>query len=513
MSRTDFHPLSSYLVPLQGYSLLPFRFKRLPEGGYLLTNDVGEHHFLAAEVFEAFVARILDTDATEYLNLRSKHFAADLRSSVHSRVLASKYRTKKSFLDGFTKLHIFVVSLRCDHSCPYCQVSRQSEDRLRFDMSQDTAEKAVDLMLSVPAKAVTCEFQGGEALLNFDILRHIVGYANDRNKAIGKRIDYVVCTNLSTLADDHLEFFKQHDIKVSTSLDGPPSLHDKNRPLTKGSSHALVERNIRRCQEALGLENLSALMTTTKESLKFGREIVDEYRRLNLGSIFLRSLSPYGFAVKTAKAIGYSAADFLVFYKEVLSYIIDLNRTGVTFVEANAAMMLQKILTPYPIGYVDLQSPAGAGFGVVVYNYDGDVHATDESRMLAEMDDKSFRLGNVHEDSYSEIFFGERMQAIAAASCNESLAGCSDCAYQPFCGADPVYHYATQGDIFGNRATSGFCQRNMAIFDYLFRILEKGDPQTMRIFWAWINQASTNETDLPRATWLPNLHDAAIQSV
>jgi hypothetical protein len=68
------------------------------------------------------------------------------------------------------------------------------------------------------------------------------------------------------------------------------------------------------------------------------------------------------------------------------------NRDGRTFPEIYATLILKKILTPYPTGYVDLQSPAGAGFGVVVYNYDGEVYASDEARMLAEMGDTGFRL-------------------------------------------------------------------------------------------------------------------------
>jgi hypothetical protein len=36
-----------------------------------------------------------------------------------------------------------------------------------------------------------------------------------------------------------------------------------------------------------------------------------------------------------------------------------------------------------PIGYVDLRSPAGAGLGALVYNYDGSVFASVEGRMLA----------------------------------------------------------------------------------------------------------------------------------
>lgn len=499
--RTDFDARERYLAPIKEYSLLPFKFARLNAEKVLLTNDFGEFEIISSDVFDAFTAKSLDGSSDTYFNLRSKFFLTDARGNTHTRIMASKYRTKKSFLEGFTKLHIFVVSLRCDHSCPYCQVSRQSEDRLRYDMSTETAHRAVDLMLRAPSPHVTCEFQGGEALLNFERVKDIVHYATDKNQAIGKTIQFVICTNLSTLTDEHIEFFKKHDIKASTSLDGPAFLHDKNRPFTKGSSHAITETNIRRCQEALGRENVSALMTTTKESLNYPREIVDEYLRMDLGSLFVRSLSPYGFAVKTAKAIGYGATEFFAFYKTALDYIIDINRQGRTFSEAYATMLLQKILTPYPIGFVDLQSPAGAGFGVVVYNYDGDVYASDEARMLAEMRDPRFRLGNVLENTYEEIFFGERMQAIAAASCNEALAGCSDCVFQTYCGADPVYHYATQGDMFGNRAASGFCKKNMATFHYLFQLLQTDDSELFDIFWAWINRTSIAESQLPRSVW------------
>jgi len=369
-------------------------------------------------------------------------------------------------------------------------------------MTPEMARKGVDLMLQVPAHSVTCEFQGGEGLLNFPLVQEIVEYASERNLAIGKKITFVVCTNLSTLTDHHLDYFRDHDIYVSTSLDGPAFLHDKNRPFSRGSSHAVVERNIRRAQEALGRDRVSALMTTTKDSLSYPREIIDEYLRLDLGSIFLRPMSPYGFAVKTAKAIGYEMDDFIAFYKTGLAHIIEVNRAARPFPESYAALILRKILTPYPIGYVDLQSPAGAGFGVVVYNYDGEVYASDESRMLAEMGDTSFRLGNVLENSYSEIFFGERMQTIAAASCNEALAGCSDCALQPYCGADPVYHYATQGDMFGNRATSGFCRKNMAIIRHVLKLIDGGDSQLQDIFWSWINQSTLAQVQLPEPSWL-----------
>ena len=60
-------------------------------------------------------------------------------------------------------------------------------------------------------------------------------------------------------------------------------------------------------------------------------------------------------------------------------------------VEQYSAIVLKKMLTNDDPGYVDLTSPAGIGIGAIVYNYDGDVYASDEGRMLAEMGDRTFR--------------------------------------------------------------------------------------------------------------------------
>ena len=501
MADTSFLPLSSYgYGQFSTYHLLPFRFERRADGDYFLTNEVGEFLVLSEMEFKAFVAHKCTPPSPRYYDLKAKHFLYDDTSSAQLDVLAAKYRTKKSFLDGFTKLHIFVTTLRCDQSCPYCQVSRQDTDASAdvYDMSPEVLEHSIRLMLASPAPRITMEFQGGEPLVNFKLVKEAIERTEELNQTIGKKISYVVCTNLTLLNDEHLAFFCDHNVLVSTSVDGPERLHDKNRPLGgERGSHATVTRNIVRCQEALGAQSVSALMTTTRESLKHPKAIVDEYLRLGLGSLFVRELNPYGFATRSSTAIGYNTADFLRFYIEIFDYILEINRQGQTFPESYATMILSKILTPWPIGFVDLQSPSGAGVGVCVYNYNGDVYASDESRMLAEVGDTTFLLGNVLEDDYDSIFFGETMQLIAAASCNEALAGCSDCAYQTYCGADPVRHYRTQHDLFGNRASSnGFCAKNKTLIRLLIDKILDGDADIERIFWAWINREDVNRMRL-----------------
>ncbi len=142
------------------------------------------------------------------------------------------------------------------------------------------------------------------------------------------------------------------------------------------------------------------------------------------------------------------------------------------------------------MGYVDLQSPAGILNSVVVFNYDGKIYASDEARMIAESKDYKFQVGVLGESSYEEVFYGEKILEIAESWSNESLAGCSDCAFQPYCGADPVLNYATQGDLYGFRPTSIFCKKNMEIIRFLFELMTE-DKENERIFKSWITGFQT----------------------
>lgn len=464
------------------YRLLPMRFLPLDADRYIATNLAGNHQVLHRRDLQDLVDHRLAPHSVLYDNLKANHFLADDDSLVHQDLLALKYRSRQSRLPDFTSLHLFVVTLRCDHSCHYCQVSRVSENRSAYDMTAETANLAIDLMFKSPSPYLKVEFQGGEPLLNFPLIEYVVAEVKRRND--GRTIKFIITSNLSSLTEDILNFCAAHDVSFSTSLDGPEELHNKNRPRPGSDSHARTIAGIKRIRDRLGTDAVSALMTSTAESLKQPEAIIDEYVKQEFDSIFLRYISPYGFAAKTAFRIGYEAEDFINFFKRGLGYIIELNRSGGSIREVYTTLLLRRILTPYATGYVDLQSPAGIGISVVVYNYDGEVYGSDEGRMLAEMGDATFRLGNVR-DTYEELFFGSELLSTVFDTMLEGLAGCSDCALLPFCGSDPVFHHRTQGDLVGHRPTSAFCKRNMEIMRHLIRLLED-QPDSAEILRSWI---------------------------
>jgi len=321
-------------------------------------------------------------------------------------------------------------------------------------------------------------------LLAFEKIRYAVMLAISLNEERRKKISFVICTNSTIHSDEILDFCSQYNILISTSLDGPEFLHNANRKISKGSSYERVIAGIEIFRHALGHDQVSALMTTSGLSLDYPIEIIDEYVNNGFNSIFLRPISPYGFALKNPKKNKYETDRFLEFYNRGLNYIIDLNLKGISFSEDYASIILRKMLTPFPTSYVDLQSPAGLINSVVVYNYDGHVYASDESRMLAENRDYTFKLGHVS-DSYQSLFHGEKALNLANHWSNESLAGCADCAIHEYCGADPVFHYATQGDMDGYRPTSSFCRKNMTIIKSIFNLMDQRH-EVLPIFDSWI---------------------------
>ena len=133
-------------------------------------------------------------------------------------------------------------------------------------MSEETARHALDIAFESPARRIKIEFQGGEPLLNFPLISTIVSTAKLKAATTDKKVDFVIASNLALLDDAILAFCKANDVLLSTSLDGPSDLHNKNRPRPRGNSYELATLGIRRAQAVLGPERIGALMTTTEAS-------------------------------------------------------------------------------------------------------------------------------------------------------------------------------------------------------------------------------------------------------
>lgn len=442
---------------------------------------------------QRFVAHELPSDSSLFADVQARHLAVASTDTSSIAPLLSQIRTRKSYILGGPALHIFVVSLRCHHTCSYCQVSRQETTAADFDMEKRHAELAVERLFEWPSQELTVEFQGGEPLLNFEQVIRLTELIVERNRSAGRSLRFVLASTLHDLTEGQLEFLAEHRFKLSTSLDGPEWLHNANRPRPGRDSFRRTIDGIDLGRRWLGEDGVSALTTLTKRSLEVPEAIIDEYRKLGFHSISLRPLSPYGFATRTAPRTGYTTSDYLAFYRRAFQHLIAINRSGYAMDESYASLLLSQLFTSFGHGYVDLRSPSGAGLGAVIYDYDGRVYPSDEARMLAAMGDDGFALGDVSQ-TVPEWLVSPAIERLLSAGVAEALPTCSDCAFVPMCGADPIEHYTRQGDPIGHRPTSDFCSRNMGLFDFLLEQYETTDQWTRSLMRSWAMPKIVRET-------------------
>lgn len=483
MSR--FRPQHAF-SPSVPYRLLPFRFRRLPwnpERAFV-SSMAGDWLLMGMDDLQQFIFHELEPDSPLLADLQARHMAISSTDQSTLSPLLSQIRSRKSYIFGGPALHIFVVSLRCHHTCSYCQVSRQETTATAFDMAALHAEQAVERLFEWPSRELTIEFQGGEPLLNFDQVVAITRLIVERNRSARRNLRFVLASTLHDLTEAQLDFLAEHRFKLSTSLDGPEWLHNANRPRPGRDSYRRTLAGIELGRRWLGDDGVSALTTLTKRSLEVPEAIIDEYRKLGFHSISLRPLSPYGFANRTVHRTGYLSDDYLTFYRRAFEHLIEVNRSGYSIEESYASLLLSQLFTSFGHGYVDLRSPSGAGLGAVIYDHDGRVYPSDEARMLAAMGDDRFLLGDVSQP-VSTWLSSPVMVDLLNAGVAEALPTCSDCAYVPLCGADPIEHYARQGDPVGHRPTSDFCKRNMGLFDFLLERYEIADNATKRLMRSW----------------------------
>ncbi|MBR0406279.1 MAG: His-Xaa-Ser system radical SAM maturase HxsB [Eggerthellaceae bacterium] len=459
-----------------------FNFKKFREK-YLLTNDFGSYAFLNEKEFRDFISGKTDLRAGIGRELCEAGFAFEGSHVAFATSNAARLMRMKAPLFCPTTLHILVLTTACNLSCVYCQ-AHDVHSNSKCLMNEETAERAIDIALQSPTPFLTFEFQGGEPLLNYRVLRHAVEYAEERKG--NRSLRYSVVTNLTLLSDEIIGFFCDYGIQISTSLDGPALVHDPNRPFRSGEgSFNAVTRALEHVREA-GL-NVSCIQTTTRSSLKHAKEIVEAYCSLGFESIFIRPLTPLGVARAKWDIVGYTPDEFGTFYREALNAILQANEKGYKLREGHASMFFEKLFFGEATNYMELRSPCGASVGQIAYHANGDVFTCDEGRMLYEMGDASFRLGNVHMHDYPKLVGSPICRATCAASALESLPGCSDCVYAPYCGVCPVVNLALENDLIAKSPNTYRCGVYSSMLDTLFDIIYEDNEIQMRAIRNWFD--------------------------
>lgn len=130
---------------------------------------------------------------------------------------------------------ILQVCMSCNMACKYCFYSDAYDNRKMDNslMSYDMAKKAIAFAEKhTKSKNLVIGFYGGEPLINFSLIKRIVGYIRKETRLIPK---FYITTNLTLFNEEIGEFLQKNNFTIKVSLDGNRVQHDCNRVFRDGS--------------------------------------------------------------------------------------------------------------------------------------------------------------------------------------------------------------------------------------------------------------------------------------
>ena len=153
---------------------------------------------------------------------------------------------------------VLIVSEACNLRCDYCTYTASYpgyRSHSKHFMTLEVAIKAIDKFFSYnnehsfrgySDRNINIVFYGGEPLLNFDIIQKTILYSEMvRKEHYG--VVFSVSTNLTLLKDEYLSFFRDHNVYLNVSFDGPSQEHDRYRHFNNGKpTYQTVLDNLKR---------------------------------------------------------------------------------------------------------------------------------------------------------------------------------------------------------------------------------------------------------------------------
>lgn len=439
-----------------------YRPKRIKDK-VLLTTDHGTWVSLSVEAYDNFLAGKIDSQLYPDLINRGIIITVD----NYEQIIEGYYKRYKHIQTG-AALHIIVPTIRCNLRCVYCHSEAAAiTEGNQYDMDERTLLRTLEFIFQSPKKKILIEFQGGEPLLNKPMVKLTFEYAEKLSQQYNKEYKLALVTNLLAMDEEFLDYLaaRKDKFMLTSSLDGPKEVHDKNRLYVHSNSgtYDQVTKWVRRCNER-GI-HVGLLMVTTRYSLPYWKEIVDEYVKWGQRTLQVKPLDYLGYAVDVWDEIGYTMEEFVEFWTKSVNYMFELLDEGTVIVDRYLHLILKNILHGTDTGFLDLGSPCGMIRGQIVYNYNGDIYCCDEARVMED-----FIVGNVFRDNYLDLIRREQSKNLIKRSILEGYY-CDSCAYKPFCGICPVLHYGQEGDYRIKLNKTNRCARNRTVLDYAFNKL------------------------------------------
>jgi His-Xaa-Ser system radical SAM maturase HxsB len=462
----------------RGYTLNEYFTYRLDEKHILLTTRHRAWVILEPREYELFLRHRVEEEPALYALLEDLGLILTPRNAED---IATIHCQRYAFLHRPPSLFIMVPTNRCNMACVYCHAQAQAVSRKEWDMSEETLYKTVDFFFSVPRqgrKEIRIEFQGGEPLLRYDLVQKAIDYTLQQAEKEGLDASFRLVSNLTLMSDEIARDIKARgNINLSSSLDGPPAVHDRQRVYPNGRG---TYEDVVGWAEKLKEEYKIAvpfLPTFTRNAIGHEREIVDEYIERGVNSLYLRPVNYTGRAYeRNYQEVGLTSEEVITVWKATLDYILERNKAGQPFRETETAYLLGNMLVPSH-AFMCLRRPCGCGISQVTVGHDGTIHGCDGGRSVPML-----IMGNVLTDTYDEVFTSDTAMALRTLAA-ETLPECQTCPFGPYCGYCVARGINQHGSPIPDVPLDFECHIYNEMLPYLFRRLLNREEAAILNSW------------------------------
>ncbi len=171
--------------------------------------------------------------ATQFPDLSKTDLAKAIKQLRQADLLFTKPDPRLQFGQSDQLSAWIHVTNQCNLRCSYCYLTKTPEA-----MTWSTGQQIVDACFRSVDKhqleKLQLKFSGGEAVLNFPLIRQMTKYAKAEAKRRQVNISYTLLSNGTCLTDIMIQWLKQNGFSVMISLDGLAEFNDAQRQFPDG---------------------------------------------------------------------------------------------------------------------------------------------------------------------------------------------------------------------------------------------------------------------------------------
>lgn len=322
----------------------------------------------------------------------------------------------------------------CNAACTYCYEENAFPGEKIEVIPLEVIEQIFDWAANIGLSKVQLVWHGNEPLLAGKKFFSEMFSLSDRYKSDDLEYMHSLQTNGIGVDDSWIELFKEHNIGIGLSLDGPAWLHDLQRQDCQGRpSHQKVEKSLYQMIDAGISVGLSCVIT--RNSLKAPREIIRYFNAFNVSLVDFLPMSIFSESLKNHPLL-ITPKEFADFMGEILDeWLYKLQ-------DQIVVRYFENIIVGLSGGNPTLCKFSGRCGAYISVDYDGSVYPCD-----AFMGWKDLKMGNLRQESLGDILCREKYLRFREAV-NKIPMACHGCKWVVIChGGCPAERYAKYGSF------------------------------------------------------------------